>query len=296
MLVVGYRQVPRLTVGVVWGPWPVVGVLHQDRDHSGQVCGRGVVVGIAYSGSQDSRCKIWNLNLQKSQTCLPICCRLQCCQERGWRLAERWRRFSPRSKNVSGWTAAFLLPGVGVSFVFPKVARLDCTGGVEEAALSCKDDSKRSIFPSSPTRLLDRTLAQSLSFIFRLKTISDKNWQSKHLKRRFNGACPWCARSFWVGKGRRERQPFSGLTCTRVQWPKTAQTLVCGNIQNNFPFWQSDYRAIGNWLYNLSRVFPSQLFCRTTGRSACTLMLLLQTCKNFQIFQVGFLQSKYLNI
>ena len=85
MLVVGYRQVPRLTVGVVWGPGPVVGVLHQDRDHSGQVCGRGVVVGIAYSGSQDSRCKIWNLNLQKSQTCLPICCRLQCCQEgEGW--------------------------------------------------------------------------------------------------------------------------------------------------------------------------------------------------------------------
>ena len=203
---------------------------------------------------------------------------------RGWRLAERWRSFSPKSKNVNGWSPASLLPGVGVSFVFPKVARLDCTGGVEEAALSCKDDSKRSIFPSSPTRLLDRTLAQSLSFIFRLKTISDKNWQSKHLKRRFNGACPWCARSFWVGKGRRERQPFSGLTCTRVQ------TLVCGNIQNNFPFWQSDYRAIGNWLYNLSRVFPSQLFCRTTGRSACTLMpLLLQTCKNFQIFQVGFL-------
>ena len=106
MLVVGYRQVPRLTVGVVWGPGPVVGVLHQDRDHSGQVCGRGVVVGIAYSGSQDSRCKIWNLNLQKSQTCLPICCRLQCCQERGWRLAERWRSFSPKSKNVNGWSPA----------------------------------------------------------------------------------------------------------------------------------------------------------------------------------------------
>ena len=81
----GGGQVPRLTVGVVWGPGPVVGVLHQDRDHSGQVCGRGVVVGIAYSASQDSRCKIWNLNLQKSQTCLPICCRLQCCQEgEGW--------------------------------------------------------------------------------------------------------------------------------------------------------------------------------------------------------------------
>ena len=37
----GGGQVPRLTVGVVWGPGPVVGVLHQDRDHSGQVCGRG---------------------------------------------------------------------------------------------------------------------------------------------------------------------------------------------------------------------------------------------------------------